>query len=198
MSSVLRVSQHQLDGVRFVASPHCDERPAESTIELIVVHGISLPAGQFGLHYITDLFLGQLNCEAHPSFMPLDGLRVSAHCLIRRDGEIIQYVPFNKRAWHAGVSSWRGREQCNDFSVGIELEGTDEVPYTEAQYAMLAELVDALRDAYPAIDEQAVTGHEHIAPGRKTDPGPVFDWHRLQQLSTANPEPCTTQPDKDY
>ncbi len=197
MSSELRISQHQLSGAHFIASPHYDERPIDASIDLIVVHGISLPAGQFGLPYITDLFLGRLNCEIDPSFEPLQGLRVSAHCLIRRNGEIIQYVPFNKRAWHAGVSSWQGREQCNDFSVGIELEGTDEIPYTDNQYNRLGELINALREAYPSISPHAVTGHEHIAPGRKTDPGPAFDWQRLSQLSTAIPEPCTNKHNKD-
>lgn len=187
MSSSFSLTQHLLDQARFIASPHCDERPADSAIELIVIHGISLPAGQFGLHYITDLFLGQLNIDADESFKPLANLRVSAHLLIRRTGEIIQYVPFDRRAWHAGVSNWQGRSACNDFSIGIELEGTDDLPYTDAQYAQLAQLVDALRDAYPSISPQAVTGHEHIAPGRKTDPGPHFDWDRLSRASSAQP-----------
>lgn len=187
MHSSLSVTQHKLDQARFVASPHCDARPSAMPIELIVIHGISLPAGHFGLGYINDLFLGQLNLDADPSFAPLEGLRVSAHLLIRRTGEIIQYVPFDQRAWHAGVSCWQGRTTCNDFSIGIELEGTDEVPYTDAQYAQLAEVVTALRNAYPAIPEHGVTGHEHIAPGRKTDPGPSFDWERLARRSKITP-----------
>lgn len=187
MTSTLSVSQHCLQSARFIASPHCDERPADSQIELIVVHGISLPAGQFGLHYINDLFLGQLQTDADPSFAVLEGLRVSAHLLIRRSGEVIQYVPFDKRAWHAGVSSWQGRTACNDFSIGIELEGTDHTPYTDAQYAVLGSVVDALRKTYPTIPAHAVTGHEHIAPGRKTDPGPAFDWQRLALKCSARP-----------
>lgn len=204
MTSTLSVSQHRLQSARFIASPHCDERPSGEQIELLVIHGISLPAGQFGLHYINDLFLGQLETDADPSFAVLEGLRVSAHLLIRRNGEVIQYVPFNKRAWHAGVSSWQGRTQCNDFSIGIELEGTDQIPYTDAQYAVLGNVVDTLRIAYPAITAQAVTGHEHIAPGRKTDPGPAFDWQRLARKSSAIPttqaqtaHPTTTKNHKD-
>ncbi|MCC5878620.1 MAG: 1,6-anhydro-N-acetylmuramyl-L-alanine amidase AmpD [Idiomarina sp.] len=193
MSSRLSVSQHRLNSARFIASPHHDERPPDSEIALIVVHGISLPAGQFGLQYINDLFLGQLNTEADPSFSILEGLRVSAHLLIRRTGEVIQYVPFNKRAWHAGVSSWQGRTQCNDFSIGIEMEGTDDIPYTDAQYAVLTDVVDALRDTYPGIEPHAVTGHEHIAPGRKTDPGPVFDWERLARGCSATPTTVAQQ-----
>lgn len=187
MSSRLSVSQHCLNSARFIASPHHDERPPDSPIELIVLHGISLPAGHFGLQYINDLFLGQLQTDADPSFSILQGLRVSAHLLIRRTGEVIQYVPFDKRAWHAGLSSWDGRAQCNDFSIGIELEGTDDIPYTDAQYAVLTDVVDALRGAYPQIAPHAVTGHEHIAPGRKTDPGPVFDWDRLARGCSATP-----------
>lgn len=181
MNQALRISQHRVESAQFKPSPHCDERPAGSQPELIVVHGISLPAGCFGLDYITDLFLGRLDCTAHPDFDVLKELRVSAHCLIRRDGELIQYVPFDRRAWHAGVSEWLGRTCCNDFSVGIELEGTDTTPYTAEQYQVLARLIDSLREAYPAIDASAITGHEHIAPGRKTDPGPAFDWQRLSQ-----------------
>lgn len=190
MSSSFRVTQHRLEQARFIASPHCDARPPDTPVSLIVVHGISLPAGQFGLHYITDLFLGQLDTNAHPSFAPLAQLRVSAHLLIRRNGEVIQYVPFDQRAWHAGVSSWQGQTACNDFSIGIELEGTDEVPYSDAQYQQLGKVIEALRAAYPTISEQAVTGHEHIAPGRKTDPGPVFDWPRIASLCHIQP---TTQ-----
>lgn len=188
---MLRISQHRVENTTFRASPHCDERPAGSEIELIVVHGISLPAGEFGQPYIDQLFLGTLNPAERPDFAVLEGLRVSAHCLIRRNGELIQYVPFDRRAWHAGISSWHGRERCNDFSVGIELEGTDDTPYTDAQYAKLGDLIDALRDNYPSITEHAVTGHEHIAPGRKTDPGAAFDWHNLAKCCSATPEPCS-------
>lgn len=187
MYSSLSVTQHLIEQARFVASPHCDKRPANTPIELIVVHGISLPAGHFGLGYINDLFLGQLDCKADPSFAPLEGLRVSAHLLIRRTGELIQYVPFNQRAWHAGLSSWEGRAQCNDFSIGIELEGTDQTPYTDAQYSQLAEVVKALRATYSSIPAHGVSGHEHIAPGRKTDPGPSFDWQRLARSAQVSP-----------
>lgn len=181
MENDLRITQHRVQAATFVESPHADERPSDEDISLLVVHGISLPAGQFGKPYITQLFLGCLDCEADPSFAPLVGLRVSAHCLIRRDGELIQYVPFNKRAWHAGVSSWDGRSACNDFSIGVELEGTDTTPYTEQQYQRLAQLIAAIQSTYPAITDDRIVGHEDIAPGRKTDPGPAFDWPRLQR-----------------
>ena len=194
MHSNLSLSQHKLEQARFAASPHCDARPAGSPIELIVVHGISLPAGQFGLGYIHDLFLGQLDSSLDPSFAVLEGLRVSAHLLIRRTGELIQYVPFDQRAWHVGISCWQGRTVCNDFSIGIELEGTDTHPYTDAQYAQLAQVVKALRAAYPDIPEYGVTGHEHIAPGRKTDPGPSFDWQRLASSAQVTPTTIAQQP----
>lgn len=194
MHSNLSLSQHKLEQARFVASPHCDARPEDTPVSLIVIHGISLPAGQFGLGYIEDLFLGQLDCSADPSFAILAGLRVSAHLLIRRTGELIQYVPFNQRAWHAGVSCWQGQSACNDFSIGIELEGTDTQPYTDAQYAQLAQVIKALRAAYPNIPKHGVTGHEHIAPGRKTDPGPYFDWQRLACSAQISPTTQAQQP----
>lgn len=171
-----------LDAADYQPSPNCDQRPAGQGPELVVVHGISLPPGEFGGPWITDLFLNRLDVGAHPFFAEIEGLRVSAHLLIRRDGELIQYVPFHQRAWHAGQSCYRGRECCNDFAIGIELEGTDETPYAPVQYRVLAEVVRALREAYPAIAADAVTGHEHIAPGRKTDPGPAFDWPHLARL----------------
>ncbi len=164
-------------GAAWCPSPHCDERPADARVELIVIHNISLPPGEFGGTCITDLFLGCLDPAAHPYFASIAGLRVSAHFLVRRDGAVIQYVPCGLRAWHAGASSWKGRERCNDYSVGIELEGTDEVPFTDAQYASLAALARALRDRYGRLD---IAGHSDIAPGRKTDPGPHFDWARLR------------------
>lgn len=164
-------------GAAWCPSPHCDARPADARVELLVIHNISLPPGEFGGACITDLFLGCLDAAAHPYFASIAGLRVSAHFLIRRDGTVIQYVPCGLRAWHAGVSSWKGREQCNDFSVGIELEGTDEVPFTDAQYASLAALTRALFHRYGQLE---VAGHSDIAPGRKTDPGPHFDWARLR------------------
>ncbi len=160
-------------------SPNCDERGGDGGITLIVVHGISLPPGEFGGPWVADLFLNRLDPDAHPYFREIQGLKVSAHAVIYRDGRIVQFVPFSKRAWHAGQSCYQGRNACNDFSIGIELEGTDELPYTEAQYRSLAALITALRSRYPAITADAVAGHSDIAPGRKTDPGPAFDWDRL-------------------
>lgn len=178
----LIVQDHRLRAVRFCPSPHYDARPDPDDISLLVIHGISLPAGQFGGEFITDLFLGELDCKAHPEFLPLEGLRVSAHCLIRRDGEVIQYVDFHQRAWHAGVSSWQGRARCNDFAIGIELEGTDNTPYTESQYQVLAHITAALQREYPKITNDRIVGHEDIAPGRKTDPGPAFRWKYFRSL----------------
>lgn len=167
-----------LVGVKHLPSPHCDGRPEEEKPSLLVVHNISLPPGEFGGPWIDALFAGTLDPEAHPYFAGISHLRVSAHCLIRRDGEIVQYVPFDKRAWHAGVSSYQGREKCNDFSIGIELEGTDTLAYTEAQYQQLTALAKLLIQHYPDIAKN-MTGHSDIAPGRKTDPGPSFDWPRF-------------------
>jgi AmpD protein len=163
-------------------SPNCDERPVDLPVDLLVVHGISLPPGEFGGPWIDHLFLNTLDPGAHPYFGRIQGLRVSAHLLIRRDGGVVQYVPFHKRAWHAGQSSWRGRERCNDFSIGIELEGTDEQPYEAVQYRRLAEVAAALIRAYPELGPDRIVGHSDIAPGRKTDPGPAFDWPRLRRL----------------
>lgn len=170
-----------LSGARQCPSPNADARPDGAGIELIVVHGISLPPGVFGGPWIDHLFTNTLDPAAHPYFAAIAGLRVSAHLLIRRDGAPVQYVPFHRRAWHAGVSSWRGRERCNDFSVGIELEGSDDTPYADAQYSALAAAIGALRTAY-AIPAAHLAGHSDIAPGRKTDPGPAFDWPRLRAL----------------
>jgi N-acetyl-anhydromuramoyl-L-alanine amidase len=171
-------------GVRQVLSPHFDARPANAAPELIVVHGISLPPGEFGGQWIDRLFTGNLPPDAHPYFreITVPGRRVSAHALIRRDGQIIQYVPFSARAWHAGQSEYRGRPACNDFSVGIELEGADDIPYTDAQYEQLSQLVRALLATYPLLSPTHITGHSDIAPGRKTDPGPSFDWPRFKVL----------------
>ncbi|WP_058912268.1 1,6-anhydro-N-acetylmuramyl-L-alanine amidase AmpD [Entomohabitans teleogrylli] len=170
-----------LTGVRRQPSPHCDERPPGETPSLLVVHNISLPPGQFGGPWIDALFNGTLDPQAHPFFAGIAHLRVSAHCLIRRDGEIVQYVPFNQRAWHAGISRYQGRERCNDFSIGIELEGTDTLAYTDAQYQQLARITRLLISFYPAIASH-MTGHCDIAPERKTDPGPAFDWPRFRAL----------------
>jgi N-acetyl-anhydromuramoyl-L-alanine amidase len=169
-------------GATQVLSPHWDERPAGVLPDLIVVHGISLPPGEFGGPWIDRLFCGQLPAATHPSFAAVAPLRVSAHALIRRTGAITQYVAFGKRAWHAGQSSYAGRSACNDFSVGIELEGTDETPYAEAQYAALAALIAALCAACPTLSRERVVGHADIAPARKTDPGAAFDWSRLRAL----------------
>ncbi|MBE0369372.1 1,6-anhydro-N-acetylmuramyl-L-alanine amidase AmpD [Pseudoalteromonas aurantia] len=161
-----------------------DDRPDSEEISLLVIHNISLPAGQFGTPYVDSLFTGQLNCDAHPSFSDLRGLKVSAHCFIRRDGSVLQYVPFGKRAWHAGVSEFAGRARCNDFSIGIELEGTDCIEYSSEQYASLAALIREIRHYYPAISLDRIVGHCDIAPGRKTDPGAIFKWQKLLDLIT--------------
>jgi len=184
MTTPLRIDSATglLLSARQVLSPHWDARPPGMQPELIVVHGISLPEGEFGGPWIDRLFCGNLPAEAHPSFDTVATLRVSAHAVIRRDGEPSQYVPFGERAWHAGRSRYRAREACNDFSVGIELEGADHVPYEGAQYAALAQLIRALCIAYPTLSTREVVGHSDIAPGRKTDPGPAFDWQRLRAL----------------
>ncbi len=163
----------RLPAARFHPSPNCDERPADAAITLLVIHSISLPPGRFRGDAVADLFLNRLDLDAHPYFAGLAGLRVSAHFFVRRRGELLQFVPCSKRAWHAGASTWHGRDRCNDFSVGVELEGTDDVRFTAAQYATLARLTHALQAAYPIRD---LAGHSDIAPGRKTDPGPQFDW----------------------
>jgi AmpD protein len=163
-----------------LVSPHFSERETNDEVSLLVIHNISLPAGQFGGHYITDLFLGCLDTSCHPTFNDLAGVRVSAHCLIQRNGHIIQYVSFNDKAWHAGWSEFNGRDKCNDFSIGIELEGTDEIPYTEEQYQQLICLTRCLQANFPAIMDNIV-GHCDIAPQRKTDPGQSFDWSYFKQ-----------------
>ena len=171
-----------LAGVRRIASPNCDDRPGGLDITLLVVHGISLPPGAFGGGDVARLFTNRLDHDAHPFFATLRDLRVSAHFFIDRGGTLVQFVPCSQRAWHAGQSSWKGRERCNDFSIGVELEGTDARPYTLRQYARLARLIRVLRARYPIAD---VVGHSDIAPGRKTDPGPSFDWRRLRALAGA-------------
>ncbi|OUS74274.1 N-acetylmuramoyl-L-alanine amidase [Pseudoalteromonas sp. A601] len=173
----------KVQGVIQRACTHFDERPCAEDISLLVIHNISLPAGHFATPYVDDLFMGNIDCLAHPSFSDLQGLRVSAHCFIKRTGEVIQYVPFTKRAWHAGKSDFLGREQCNDFSIGIELEGTDVSGYTQMQYNALQSLTKLLMNKYPAITKKRIVGHCDIAPGRKTDPGESFDWqHYLAAL----------------
>jgi AmpD protein len=170
-----------LDTARRCASPNWDERPDAEDISLIVIHNISLPPRVFGGPWIDDLFLNCLDTSAHPYFASLGTLRVSAHLLIRRDGTIVQYVPFYRRAWHAGASRFKDRDNCNDFSIGIELEGADDVPFTDRQYRALTGTAKALLAAYPAVTTARIAGHSDIAPERKTDPGPAFDWQRLRQ-----------------
>lgn len=178
---IVDASTGWIDGVRRVPSPNYDERPAGAELELIVVHGISLPPGEFGTGWIDRFFSNELPADAHPFFATIHTSTVSAHVLIARDGTLTQYVSFNRRAWHAGKSEYCGRSACNDFSVGIELEGTDELPYESAQYRALATLIAALRRAYPTLRDAEVVGHSDIAPGRKTDPGPAFDWSRFER-----------------
>ena len=166
---------------RRVASPNHDDRPAAESPSLVVVHGISLPPGEFGGPQIEALFTNRLDWDAHPYFAGIRGLEVSAHLLIRRDGELVQFVSFDRRAWHCGPSRFRGRSRCNDFSIGIELEGEDHIPYDDRQYAVLTQVVVALRRAYPSITYRELAAHSDIAPGRKTDPGPAFDWLKLYE-----------------
>lgn len=163
---------------RFIASPHHDARPNADDVRLIVIHNISLPAGQFGGDDIIALFAGRLDTD-RPEYRQLTGLRVSAHYLIRRDGELIQFVPLERRAWHCGLSNWHGWERCNDFSIGIELEGSDHTPFTDAQYDALNLLLSKLHQRWPNAE---LAGHSDIAPGRKTDPGPWFDWLRVTSI----------------
>jgi N-acetyl-anhydromuramoyl-L-alanine amidase len=178
----MQIIQHQLDTATQVPSPNYDERSNPDDISLLVIHCISLPPAEFGNDCIDQLFCNQLDANAHPYFAGIHQMTVSAHLLIKREGSINQYVPFNKRAWHAGVSNYQGREKCNDFSIGIELEGIETIPYTDAQYMQLAQVIQALLAHYPMLSKQAITGHSEISPGRKTDPGPLFDWDRLYGL----------------
>lgn len=170
----------RFETVRWVASPNCDARPPGVSPDLLVIHGISLPPGEFGGDWIEALFTNRLDANAHPYFAEIHQRKVSAHLLIRRDGEMIQFVSFNDRAWHAGVSCFGDRENCNDFAIGIELEGTDDLPYSDAQYTQLTAVIRALLSAYPTLNKEAIVGHCDIAPERKTDPGPAFDWLRLR------------------
>ena len=169
-----------LDVARQVPSPNCDARPAGTSIDLLVIHNISLPPGCFGGDAIDCFFTNTLDVDADPFYSEISELRVSAHLLIQRDGAIVQYVPFTQRAWHAGVSCFAGRECCNDYSIGIELEGTDELPYEAIQYQVLRQLIDLLVQVYPGICQDRIVGHSDIAPGRKTDPGPAFDWSKIR------------------
>jgi AmpD protein len=172
----LAVQFDWIEGARRVLSPNCDNRPAGAEVTLLVLHSISLPRGVYGGDAIERLFTNRLDPDSNPSFADLAGVRVSSHFLVRRDGALIQFVPLARRAWHAGVSRWRGRERCNDFSVGVELEGTDDSPFAGAQYRRLAQLATALRRLLPIRD---IAGHSDVAPGRKSDPGVRFDWARF-------------------
>lgn len=178
------VQKHRLAGAKWCPSPNFNQRP-HSSVDTLVVHNISLPPNEFNNDNIERFFCNQLDCSSHPYFEEIKGLEVSSHLLIKRTGEVVQFVQFDQRAWHAGISRLGERENCNDFSIGIELEGADDIPYEEIQYQVLAEVTLALQQAYPAIIQDKIVGHEDIAPGRKTDPGPAFNWNnykkRLQQ-----------------
>jgi len=182
MKSPINMQQGWLSNARRVPSPNANARPAATDINLLVVHNISLPPAQFDNSYIEQFFTNQLDPAAHPYFAEIADVEVSAHLLITRAGEVIQFVPFDQRAWHAGKSCFRDRDNCNDFSIGIELEGTDTIAYTDAQYTALAEVTACLMAAYPKIARDNIVGHNDIAPGRKTDPGESFDWPRFRQL----------------
>lgn len=174
-----------LMGARYVPSPNCDTRPAASAIDALIIHAISLPPGEFGGTDIERFFCNQLDCARHDFYREIQNLKVSSHLLIRRDGEVVQFVPFHLRAWHAGESVCEGRARVNDFSIGIELEGTDEAAFTAAQYRALADVTKLLMRQYPGITLGRVYGHVDVAPGRKTDPGPRFDWPRYVALCRA-------------
>ena len=175
-----------LSEARSVPSPNFNDRPASAEVSLLVLHNISLPPEQFGSDCVERFFTNSLDHSLHPFFEQIRGVEVSAHLFIRRDGELIQFVPLNKRAWHAGLSLFRGQENCNDFSIGIELEGYDTCPYTPAQYQCLVETTRQIMAKYPEITTERITGHSDIAPGRKTDPGPAFDWQHYHQLLSQN------------
>jgi N-acetyl-anhydromuramoyl-L-alanine amidase len=178
----MQIDQHWLNQAAHLSSPNCDDRPDKDDINLIVIHCISLPPGEFGNNCISQLFCNHLEPDAHPYFKEIHQLKVSSHLVIERTGEILQFVPFDKRAWHAGQSCFAGRERCNDFSIGIELEGTEIIPYTEIQYQQLAKSVRILLNTYPELSPERIVGHSDIAPGRKTDPGDSFDWQKFYCL----------------
>lgn len=190
MNLRIDVESGLLQGARQIASPNRDLRPPGVEADLIVVHGISLPPGEYGGAWIDRLFTNTLPAQVHPYFAEVCSLRVSSHVVVGRDGTVTQYVKFTERAWHAGKSVYQGRHACNDFSVGIELEGTDTTPYEAAQYSALAEVVGALCAAYSSLSPQRLVGHSDISPGRKTDPGPAFDWPRARRLIAAAAIAC--------
>ena len=181
MTSPWKIDEGWLPAARRVVSPNANDRPARASVDLLVIHNISLPPGEFGGDHIEALFTKTLDPTAHAYFAEIAHLNVSAHFLVRRDGELVQFVSTDARAWHAGESAWCERTNCNDFSVGIEMEGTDDIPYETVQYQALSRLVGALREYYPAMAPDAMVGHSEIAPGRKTDPGTAFDWQILRQ-----------------
>jgi len=177
----ISVQKHRLVQARWVPSPNYNERPSPR-VDMLVVHNISLPPNEFSGPYVEAFFCNQLDCRVHPYFDEIKDLQVSAHLFIKRSGDIIQFVGFDQRAWHAGLSEWQGETNCNDFSIGIELEGADHIPYDAAQYEALAKVTKALQKAYPSITDDRIVGHSDIAPGRKTDPGDSFDWAHYRQL----------------
>ncbi len=183
MNFTLDKKKEWLEQARRLLSPNCDERPADVVIDLVVIHGISLPPRQYGGPYIDQLFTNMLDTAEHPYFLEVGHLKISSHLLVSRNGNITQYVPFNLRAWHAGESEFKGRKTCNDFSIGIEFEGCDEEPYEKIQYEIVADLLKVLKSNWPAINNDRIVGHSDIAPGRKTDPGPVFDWSYFFSLT---------------
>ena len=181
MEKQLQIKDGWLVNERRVLSPHFDQRPEPKEISLLIIHYISLPPEQFGGGYIDDFFQGKLDPQAHPYFQEISPLRVSAHCLIERTGRVTQYVNFADRAWHAGLSCFDGRDKCNDFAIGIELEGSNEQPFTDAQYAALQALTQEIMRTYPHITKERIVGHCDVSPGRKIDPGQYFDWQRYLQ-----------------
>ncbi len=173
-----------IEGTEFIPSPNFDERPEGGIPEVLIVHAISLPPGEFGGEEVERFFCNQLDCTTHPFYREIEGMRVSSHLFIRRDGSVVQFVPLNKRAWHAGVSECEGRTNVNDFSVGIELEGCDELPFEDEQYRALAAVTRLLFEYFPDMNPDRIYGHSDVAPGRKTDPGPCFDWRRFRALAS--------------
>ncbi len=172
----MNITNHLLDKAQLIESPHCDQRPDEGDISLLVIHNISLPPGEYGSNHVIDFFRGCLQENEHPFFRDIVHSKVSAHLFLQRTGEVIQFVPFHKRAFHAGLSCFEGRSRCNDFSIGIELEGTDDEAYTDFQYKKLIDVTRCLMKSYTKIVPERIVGHSDIAPGRKTDPGAFFDW----------------------
>ncbi len=175
----MKIQDHKIQGAKWCPSANYNDRPSVD-VNMLVIHNISLPPNQFGGSYIEEFFCNQLDCNAHPYFQQIKDLKVSAHLLIRRDGSVTQFVPFNKRAWHAGRSEFNGDKECNDFSIGIELEGSDDMPFDELQYTKLTQVTQAIMQTYPGIIAERIVGHSDIAPGRKTDPGEYFEWEKYR------------------